>query len=116
VYNLPLRALQGFVKLLFDKLAINLLVPSYTQISRRAQVLNKKISTFLKKGAQDLVFDSNRLKVYDGGEWKVRIHGKSKRRTWKNFILASIQLRKTSSYGKRQKNNEGDGEVAKNHA
>ncbi len=35
-----------------------------------------------------MVVDSSGAKVYGEGEWKVRIHGKSKRRTWRKFHLA----------------------------
>ena len=36
----------------------------------------------------DLVIDSTGLKVYGEGEWKVRQHGYSKRRTWRKIHLA----------------------------
>ena len=35
-----------------------------------------------------LVIDSTGLKVYGEGEWKQRIHGKQKRRTWRKLHLA----------------------------
>lgn len=39
---------------------------------------------FLKPGEKlNVVFDSTGLKVYGEGEWKVRKHGYSKRRTWR---------------------------------
>ena len=34
-----------------------------------------------------LVVDSTGLKVYGEGEWKVRQHGWSKRRTWRTWHL-----------------------------
>ncbi len=34
----------------------------------------------------DLVIDSTGLKVYGEGEWKVRQHGYSKRRTWRKHL------------------------------
>ena len=36
----------------------------------------------------DVGLDSTGLKVYGEGEWKVRQHGTSKRRTWKKLHLA----------------------------
>ncbi|MCB1118613.1 MAG: transposase [Chlamydiia bacterium] len=36
----------------------------------------------------DIVIDSTGLKVYGEGEWKVRQHGYSKRRTWRKLHLA----------------------------
>ena len=35
-----------------------------------------------------MVVDSTGLKIYGEGEWKVRIHGKSKRRSWRKLHLA----------------------------
>ena len=36
----------------------------------------------------DIVVDSTGLKVFGEGEWKMRKHGKSKRRTWRKLHLA----------------------------
>jgi hypothetical protein len=67
---------------------VDLPVPRYTQISRRAQSLHKQIRRYLKKGKKcHIIFDSTGLKVYGEGEWKVKIHGKSKRRTWRKFHI-----------------------------
>ena len=84
-WNLTLRTLVGFVASLFEKMGIALPVPSYSQISRRAQTLHKKIEQLTRKGVQHIIFDSTGLKVYGEGEWKVKIHGKGKRRTWRKF-------------------------------
>jgi hypothetical protein len=35
-----------------------------------------------------VVVDSSGAKVYGEGEWKVKLHGKSKPRTWRKFHLA----------------------------
>lgn len=113
VYSLPLRALQGFVKSLFQQIGVDLPVPSYTQISRRAQGLHKKLPKLLKKGVRNLVFDSTGLKVYGEGEWKVKIHGKSKRRTWRKFHLGINPTTQDIVLWEMTKNNEGDGAIAK---
>jgi hypothetical protein len=41
-----------------------------------------------KQRPTDIVFDSTGVKVYGEGEWKVRQHGKGKRRTWRKVHLA----------------------------
>ena len=87
VYKLPLRMLQGFLKSLFFILGLQLPVPSYSQISRRSARLNKKLKSLFKKEAKDIVFDSSGLKVYGEGEWKVKVHGQSKRRTWRKIHI-----------------------------
>lgn len=112
IYSLPLRALQGFVESLFEQMGTDFPVPSYTQISRRAQKLNKKIPTLLKKGARDLIFDSTGLKVCGEGEWKVKIHGKGKRRTWRKFHIGIDACTQDVVVWEMTRNNEGDGSVA----
>lgn len=88
VFHLPLRALQGFVQSVFKFMNIDLPVPSYTQVSRRAEKLHKKVKRLLKgKNNCDIIFDSTGLKVRGEGEWKIKVHGKSKRRTWRKFHI-----------------------------
>lgn len=88
VFKLPLRALQGFAASIFAAMGIDFPVPSYSQISRRAGQLEYLLSKFRKKkNIRDIVFDSTGLKVHGEGEWKVKQHGKSKRRTWKKLHL-----------------------------
>ena len=112
IYSLPLRALQGFIESLFIQMSLALPVPSYSQISRRAKLLGKTIPSLLRKGVQDIVFDSTGLKVFGEGEWKVKIHGKSKRRTWRKFHIGLDANTQNVVLWKMTKNNEGDGQVA----
>jgi IS5 family transposase len=86
VYGLPLRATVGFVQSLFDLLGIPLSVPDYTTISRRSEHLNILLQKTSKE-TTDLILDSTGAKVFGEGEWKVRKHGWSKRRTWKKLHI-----------------------------
>lgn len=62
--------------------------PSYSQVSRRVKTLHKKIPKINSaKGVKHLVFDSTGLKVFGEGGWKVRVHGKGKRQTWRKFHI-----------------------------
>jgi Transposase DDE domain len=88
VFHLPLRALQGFLTSLIMLLSAGLPVPSYTQICRRAKTLGQELKKLSRRNITDIVIDSTGLKVYGEGEWKVRQHGFSKRRTWKKVHLA----------------------------
>lgn len=89
VLNLPLRATQGFVMSLLKLMDLNLPCPNYTRLCRRSKELSIKLRRLPnKEGSIDIVVDSTGLKVYGEGEWKVRKHGSSKRRTWKKLHLA----------------------------
>lgn len=86
-FNLTLRSLQGFAESLFSLMKLKLIVPCYTQICRRAKTLHKNIIRLSKGTPRHIIFDSTGLKVYGEGEWKVRAHGKSKRRIWRKFHI-----------------------------
>lgn len=81
-YNLTLRATQGFVQSFFEIQNIDLKVPNYTRLSRRAKNLNIEIPKSKKNESINVVVDSTGFKIYGEGEWKVRQYGYSKRRTW----------------------------------
>ena len=88
VFHLPLRALQGFLISLVSLMNLPLSIPCYTQICRRAKKLGQELDRLSTVNVTDLVIDSTGLKVYGEGEWKVRKHGYSKRRTWRKLHLA----------------------------
>lgn len=88
LFRFPLRGTQGFLEGLMQMLKLDLKVPCYTQLSRRAGVLSIPLSQHPKSGKLDLVIDSTGLKVYGEGEWKMRTHGKQKRRTWRKLHVA----------------------------
>ncbi len=81
VFHLVNRGVEGFVRSLFEMMKINLPVPDHSTLSKRGKELQVKLP---KKTSQSLniVMDSTGLKIYGEGEWKVRMHGVSKRRTW----------------------------------
>jgi len=88
VFHLSLRALEGFLASLVSVMNLSLSTPSYTQVCRRAKALGKDLKRLTKRPITDLVIDSTGLKVFGEGEWKVRQHGYSKRRTWRKLHLA----------------------------
>ena len=86
IYGLSLRAVQGF----FEGFLKGFLIPNYSKLSRRAKFLEIEITRMKKEGKKptDLVIDSTGLKVYGEGEWKMRTHGKQKRRTWRKYHVS----------------------------
>lgn len=88
VYHLALRASEGLARSVFALLAVSLPVPSYSTLSRRAAELPVALGALPRATPLHLVIDSSGFKVYGEGEWKVRQHGWSKRRTWRKLHLA----------------------------
>ena len=82
----------------------------YTNLRRAAQ-LGQEIEKLGTKKPSDIVFDSSGLKVYGEGEWKVRQHGKSKRRTWRKIHLALCPDSHEIVLSYLSENNEADCEV-----
>lgn len=89
ILNLPLRATQGFAESLFKLMNIDLNVPHYSTLSRRLEHIPcDLVNTLAPDEPIHLALDSTGLKVYGEGEWKVRQHGYSKRRTWRKIHIA----------------------------
>jgi len=88
VFHLPLRATQGFLLSLVQLLELSIRIPHYSTLSRRQQTLEVQLPRSSHGVPKHLVIDSTGLKVYGEGEWKVRQHGISKRRTWRKLHVA----------------------------
>lgn len=87
VFGQKLRQTEGLVKSIFRLMNVNLPVPDFTTLSRRAGQIDIKLPKSSQKEKLVLVADSTGLKVYGEGEWKVRMHGYSKHRTWRKIHL-----------------------------
>jgi hypothetical protein len=87
VYQLALRATEGLARSVFALLEVALPVPSYSTLSRRAADLSVALGALPRSTPLHLVIDASGFKVYGEGEWKVRQHGGSKRRTWRKVHL-----------------------------
>ena len=88
VFHLTNRGVEGFMRSIFQLMRINLPVPDHSTLSKRGKDLKVKLP---KKASQSLniVMDSTGLKIYGEGEWKVRMHGVSKRRTWRKLHVGA---------------------------
>jgi transposase len=87
VYHLALRATEGLARSVLTLLDVALPVPSYRTLSRRAADLTVSLGALPRATPLHLVIDASGFKVYGEGEWKVRQHGWSKRRTWRKLHL-----------------------------
>jgi len=88
VYRLPQRATYGLVCSLMQLMKLDLPVPHPTILSRRASSLDVTVPRHNKNEPLHVLVDATGLKVYGEGEWKVRTHGVSKRRTWRKLHIA----------------------------
>ena len=111
VFGLKYRQLEGFASSLLGMMGIELSVPSYCQISRRAKQVEVKMDVPKTKGPMFIVFDSTGLKVYGEGEWKVRKHGYNKRRTWRKLHLGVDEKTGYIHAQVLTKNSKGDGDA-----
>lgn len=87
LFHLPLRAAEGFVGSVFRMTNTQLDVPDFSTLSRRGNGLSV-LSVKHKKEKTIIIVDGSGAKVFGEGEWKVRQHGYSKRRTWKKIHIA----------------------------
>ncbi len=87
VFDLPGRQTQGFLESLFKLMGVELTVPDHSTMSRRLGKISVSLPIINRETARHVVVDSTGIKVYGEGEWKVRQHGYSKRRTWRKLHL-----------------------------
>jgi len=81
------RQTSGLIASIFRLLRVSLPVPDHSTLSRRMAGIEVGLPVKPSAGGRHLVIDSTGLKVYGEGEWKVRTHGASKRRTWRKLHL-----------------------------
>jgi hypothetical protein len=111
IYHLPLRATEGLLASVVRLLGVKLAVPDHTTLSRRRTVLAVSLPRRRKSEPLHLVVDSTGIKVYGEGEWKVRQHGYSKRRTWRKLHLGADEATGEIVAAVVSTNNFTDGQV-----
>ena len=87
LFDLGLRQSQGLVRSLFVVMDLDLKAPNYSTFSRRQAALQIELPVRSKEEPIHLVVDSSGLKIFGEGEWKVRQHGWTQRRTWRKLHL-----------------------------
>jgi hypothetical protein len=88
IYHLGLRQTEGFLQSLAKLFGVEIDVPDYSTLSRRQKTLTVPLAASSPRGPVYVVVDSTGVKVFGEGEWKVRQHGISKRRTWRKLHVA----------------------------
>jgi IS5 family transposase len=88
IFRLPLRATQGLVASLIDLLQLPITAPDYTTLCRRQSSLILPQYKSKHNKPLHLVVDGSGFKIFGEGEWKMRQHGKEKRRVWRKLHIA----------------------------
>lgn len=87
-FRLSLRKTQGFLEGLISSLDLNIEAPHYSTLSRRSESLEiEALGNLDWTKPIHMLIDASGLKVYGEGEWKMRVHGKDKRRTWRKLHI-----------------------------
>lgn len=87
LFRLGFRQSQGLLSSILRLLDVERAVPNFSTLCRRQKTLSVALGAARADQPRHLVIDSTGLKVYGEGEWKVRQHGWSKRRTWRKLHL-----------------------------
>src|SRR3954469_20815489 len=87
VFRLALRQTEGLIGSVLQLLGLDLPVPDFSTLSRRAQTLELPAQTRATGGPIHLLVDSSGLKLGGPGEWLVEKHGTRKRRSWRKLHI-----------------------------
>ena len=87
VFGLALRQTEGLIGSIIGLLGLDLAVPDYSTLSRRAKTLEVPRLTRAGAGPLHLLVDSTGLKLGGAGEWLIEKHGKSRRRSWRKLHI-----------------------------
>ena len=87
-YRLTYRALEGFAKSMLPYIEPDIFLPTYSLICKRASDLEAFLPKLSSKKPKVVLLDATGIKVYGEGEWKVKMHGASKRRKWVKLHIA----------------------------
>lgn len=88
LFQLTYRQTEGFGHALVRLMALEIKIPDYTSLQKRAAKLDVGLDVQAVGGGRDIVIDSTGLKVYGEGEWHARKHGASKRRSWRKLHIS----------------------------
>lgn len=85
-FRLTYRSLQGFTKSILEMGSLSFDAPDYSLICKRAKKL--KIPKLTHKRPSVIALDASGVKIHGEGEWKVKVHGASRRRKWIKIHVA----------------------------
>jgi len=87
-FHLPYRENEGFLESIMRLMKINIDVPDYTCVCRRAAKLDMpELANIVDCEDINIVIDSTGLKIFGAGIWHEEKHGLKKRRGWRKLHL-----------------------------
>jgi hypothetical protein len=87
VYPLSLRAAQGLLSSVVERMKLPLPIPDSSSVSRRQRGLSTRLALTPCTRPRHVVIDATGLKGYGAGEWQGGKHRVSRRRTWRKLHL-----------------------------
>lgn len=97
VFQLSLRATQGFLASAVTLMGLELPVPDYSTLSRWQAGLAVSLPPAPRSGARHIVVDSTGLKVYGAGEWHAQKFRRAGRRVWRKLHLGVDETTRETS-------------------
>ena len=86
VFRLALRQTEGLIGSILQLLGLDLAVPDYSTLSRRAETLEvPRLQS--RTGPIHLLVDSTGLRLCGPGEWLIEKHGTQRRRAWRKLHI-----------------------------
>jgi IS5 family transposase len=87
IYHWGLRQTEGLMESIGELLHLEVASPDYSTLSRRRATLEIALPRTRSQEARHVMVDSTGVKVFGEGEWKVRQHRYTYRRTWRKVHL-----------------------------
>lgn len=88
IFHQPLRQTQGFVRALLKLMELDMQVPDFSTLSRRAIGLSVMDDRPQSSGSITLIVDSTGLNIHRGSGWQETKHGTGKtRKSWRKLHI-----------------------------
>jgi len=88
LFLLPFRQTEGLGRGLVKLMEVEVAIPDFTSLAKRAAQLNVSLELTPTEGPIDIVVDSTGLKVFGAGEWRSDAYRHPRRRTWRKLHLS----------------------------
>lgn len=88
LFQLPYRQTEGLGRALVKLMEVDVAIPDFTSLAKRAAKLKISLDLAPKTGPIDVVIDSTGLKIFGAGEWRSEAYRHPKRKTWRKLHLS----------------------------